>query len=310
MRTSTTSIQMPGVVVDQNDTYLCASYKLDAQDTHYLVGFDPIATHHHGVHHVLLFGCEQPGSEDPVWNCGEMANGDDPHKSSPCTGQPDILYAWAHDAPKLDLPEGVAFQVGGNTRSQHLVLQVHYMHAVKEMAEDYSGVKVLSTIEPQPKTAATLLLVTGGSIPAESTTNLEVACVVDEDVQLHPFAFRVHTHRHGASVGGWVVREKEDGSDEWSLLGKRDPQEPQLFQPVGDKSVVVSQGDVLAARCVMKNEEKREIPIGPGSNDEMCNYYLMYWVEGDQTLSQNTCLSPGAPNYRWSREAGLNHIPS
>lgn len=35
----------------------------------------------------------------------------------------------------------------------------------------------------------------------------------------------------------------------------------------------------------------------------------MYWVEGDQTLSDNICFSPGAPNYYWGREAGLNHIP-
>lgn len=54
---------------------------------------------------------------------------------------------------------------------------------------------------------------------------LEVACVVDEPVELHPFAFRVHTHRHGTMVGGWLVQEDpETGVDQWTLLGQRDPQ--------------------------------------------------------------------------------------
>jgi len=158
------NVQMPGVIPLKNDTYLCTSFPLNTEETNYLVGFDPIADMR-GVHHVLLFGCEAPGSEDVVWNCGEMThNGhsQESEKRSPtCSNQPNILYAWAHDAPKLELPKGVGFRVGGNTNNNYLVLQVHYMHA-SEGKEDYSGVRVASTIEPQPKTAATLLVVTGG----------------------------------------------------------------------------------------------------------------------------------------------------
>ena len=37
-----------------------------------------------------------------------------------------ILYAWAKNAPKLDLPEGVGFKVGGPTSDiKYLVLQVY-----------------------------------------------------------------------------------------------------------------------------------------------------------------------------------------
>lgn len=28
----------------------------------------------------------------------------------------------------------------------------------------------------------------------------ETACIIDEDVELHPFAFRTHAHRHGVKV--------------------------------------------------------------------------------------------------------------
>ena len=37
-----------------------------------------------------------------------------------------MLYAWARNAPKLDLPEGVGFKVGGGGNIKYLVLQVHY----------------------------------------------------------------------------------------------------------------------------------------------------------------------------------------
>lgn len=225
-----------------------------------------------------------------------------------CTNQPNILYAWAHNAPKLELPSGVGFRVGGNTKNNYLVLQVHYMHKTEK--EDYSGVRVASTIEPQPKTAATLLVVTGGEIAPKSTEQLEAACVVDEPVEMHPFAFRVHTHRHGQKVGGWVVRENPaSGQDEWTKLGERDPQLPQLFEAVANQSIVVSQGDILAARCDIKNTESRKLEIGPTGEDEMCNFYLMYWVDGEDVLSNNICFSPGPPNYHWGKEAGLNHLP-
>ena len=29
----------------------------------------------------------------------------------------------------------------------------------------------------------------------------------------------------------------------------------------------------------------------------MCNFYMMYWVDGDKLLEDNVCTSPGPPNY-------------
>lgn len=38
------------------------------------------------AHHMLMYGCEYPGSTQPVWNCGEMAKkeNDDEETASPC----------------------------------------------------------------------------------------------------------------------------------------------------------------------------------------------------------------------------------
>jgi peptidylglycine monooxygenase len=78
------------------------------------------------------------------------------------------------------------------------------MHAAGK--EDYSGVKIRFTDEPQPKQAATLLIVTNGEVEAGKTDTFEAACTIPDDVVLHPFAYRVHTHRHGTDVSGWLVK--------------------------------------------------------------------------------------------------------
>jgi len=53
---------------------------------------------------------------------------------------------------------------------------------------------------------------------------METACEIDEDVVIHPFAFRTHTHKLGVAVSGYRIRP--DGT--WDLVGKHDPQQPQV----------------------------------------------------------------------------------
>lgn len=38
------------------------------------------------AHHMLMYGCGEPGSAQPVWNCGEMAKTEDDleETASPC----------------------------------------------------------------------------------------------------------------------------------------------------------------------------------------------------------------------------------
>ncbi len=40
----------------------------------------------------------------------------------------------------------------------------------------------------------------------------------------------------------------------------------------------------------------------PTGNDEMCNFYIMYWVDGDQLLDNPVCQSVGPPNYYFRRD--------
>ena len=123
------------------------------------VGFTPNATME-TAHHMLIYGCEEPGSEEEVWNCGEMAVKTPGLKSaSPCREGSQvtlkflnisptfhliaivvqIIYAWAHDAPALQLPKDVGFHVGGSSRIKYIVLQVHYASVEKFKGNSFAS---------------------------------------------------------------------------------------------------------------------------------------------------------------------------
>ena len=87
---------------------------------------------------MLLYGCGEPGSQERVWNCGGEMAGQDVEDSSPvCEGKDSILYAWAHNAASMQLPEGVGFEVGGDTAIQYLVIQIHYNDHIDEFKSEY-----------------------------------------------------------------------------------------------------------------------------------------------------------------------------
>ncbi|XP_031845532.1 peptidylglycine-alpha-hydroxylating monooxygenase [Nomia melanderi] len=300
------ALLMPNVRPNKEELYLCTPVKVDPAQSYYVIGFEPNATMA-TAHHILLYGCGNPGSSKSVWDCGEMEHrADETTKPMmPCADDSQIIYAWARDAPKLMLPEGVGFKVGGDSPIKYLVLQVHYAHvdAFKDGRTDDSGVFLHYTLHPLNKLAGVLLLGTSGAIPPKSRTYMETACTIRENKTIHPIAYRTHTHSLGKVVSGYLV--KPDYT--WIELGKRDPLTPQMFYPIHNK-VPAKQGDQIAARCTMESMRHTWTYIGGTRTDEMCNFYLMYYVENDDPLSMRYCFSPGPPTYYW-KDADLFNIP-
>jgi len=74
--------------------------------------------------------------------------------------------------------------------------------------------------------------------------------------------------------------------------------------------MTVVKGDKLAARCTMVSERNRITKIGSTNEDEMCNFYMMYWTKGN-SLKNKYCFSSGPPFYYWNRSSNpsLNNIP-
>lgn len=304
---------MPNVKPNKPELYLCTPVKVDPEQSYYIVGYEPNATMN-TAHHMLLYGCGEPGSSNAQWNCGEMASADSKEETaSPCgmRSHSQILYAWARDAPKLSLPKGVGFKVGKDSPIKYMVLQVHYasIERFKNGHTDDSGVFINYTLEPLNKLAGVLLLGTAGVIPPMTTEHMETACEINEHKTIYPIAYRTHTHMLGKVVSGYRVRADDKGVHQWTQLGKRNPLTPQMFYPIENKEPIVY-GDWLAARCTMESHRNRETQTGATAADEMCNFYLMYYVENDEPLNMKYCFSQGPPNYHWSNsDTGLNNIP-
>nr|XP_022331883.1 probable peptidylglycine alpha-hydroxylating monooxygenase 1 isoform X2 [Crassostrea virginica] len=291
-------LKMPQVSPKVKDTYLCHAVETSQQNPTYITGFVPEANKDI-AHHILIYGCTTPGSQDSVWNCGEMAHTTDDYSSAGVCGTgSQIVYAWAMDAPSLTLPKDVGFKVGGDSDIKYLVLQVHYKNVDSFLppknGKDSSGVTLLTTSTPMPRAAGVYLLGTGGSIPPKSVEYMETACEINEDIVMHPFAFRTHAHTHGEVTAGYRIR---DGK--WTEIGRMSPHKPQMFYNVTSPDIEVRRGDILAARCTMKNDESRTIQIGATQNDEMCNFYIMYFVDGERTANSHNCFSAGPPYYYW-----------
>ncbi|XP_036887990.1 peptidyl-glycine alpha-amidating monooxygenase isoform X13 [Sturnira hondurensis] len=276
-------IRMPGVTPKQSDTYFCMSVRLPTDEEAFVIDFKPRASMD-TVHHMLLFGCNMPSSTGSYWFCDEGT----------CADKANILYAWARNAPPTRLPEGVGFRVGGETGSKYFVLQVHYgdISAFRDDHKDCSGVSLHLTRLPQPLIAGMYLLMSVDTvIPAgQKVVNSDISCHYKK-YPMHVFAYRVHTHRLGKVVSGYRVR-----NGQWTLIGRQSPQLPQAFYPV-EHQIDVSFGDILAARCVFTGEGRTEAThIGGTSNDEMCNLYIMYYMEARHAVSFMTCTQNVAPD--------------
>ncbi|CAD5125675.1 DgyrCDS13877 [Dimorphilus gyrociliatus] len=294
-------VRMPNVKPQERDTYLCKQIKM-GELTEYITKFRPHAKAA-TAHHMLLYSCIEPGSDEEVWDCGEMMQRKSTHynKAPVCQSGSKIIYAWAMNAGDLKLPNDVSFAVGGNTESKYLVLQVHYKSVEKFLSGKYgdnSGIIIEASPVPTNHLAGVYLMGTGGEIKPHSITYMETACLYKEpeNVVMYPFAYRVHAHTHGRVVSGYRIR-----NGIWTEIGRMDPRQEEMFYNISSPRMTIKRGDVLAARCTMENlDNDKTVRIGMTQDDEMCNFYIMYYLNANQKLSSDNCWTPGPPNYYWN----------
>ena len=75
-----------------------------------------------------------------------------------------------------------------------------------------------------------------------------------------------------------------------------------MFYSVKNKDIVIRENDVMAGRCTMDNYLNHPVAIGSTGDDEMCNFYMMYYVNGDRILQKKYCFSAGPPFYYWTSD--------
>lgn len=311
------SIHMPDIRPDHKEQYLCVAQRVPVDTKgYYIVGFNPRGDANR-VHHMLMYGCRQPGymeADTPhkVWDCGEMsADSSQVNKKSyvegpVCQGNQHILYGWALDAPALKLPKGVGFKIGGlSTDIRYLVLQVHYghYHAFASMPDLTDNSGLVLDIKPNEiasgitKQAGVLLMLSVGHVE-QGVSKHEIWCDINEDIELHPFRFRVHTHKLGTRVLGAKLKSnvhqrvyENQVSRNDIIIGQEDPQKPQMFYPVKEaKDIVIRKGDTVYASCEFNNTKSHIVNIGMTGDDEMCNFYMMYWTSSPNLLTRSSCF--------------------
>ncbi|XP_062340404.1 peptidyl-glycine alpha-amidating monooxygenase A isoform X4 [Osmerus eperlanus] len=285
-------VRMPGVSPTASDSYLCVAVPVPTSRDAYIVDFVPHASMD-TAHHMLLYGCRTPVSTTGYWDCGSA--------QGTCEDDGAIMYAWARNAPPTKLPRDVGFKVGGKSKITYFVLQIHYgdISGFRDHHKDCSGLTLRMTSKPQPFIAGMYLMMSVDTIipPGSRVTNADIACEY-ESYPMYPFAFRTHTHSLGQVVSGYRIR---DGK--WTLIGRQSPQLPQAFY-AATQGVDVRYGDTIAARCVFTGEGRTsKTYIGGTSNDEMCNFYIMYYMDSKHADPFMDCMQDG------SKEL-FRHIPS
>uniref|UniRef100_A0A671NWP4 Peptidyl-glycine alpha-amidating monooxygenase B-like n=1 Tax=Sinocyclocheilus anshuiensis TaxID=1608454 RepID=A0A671NWP4_9TELE len=227
------------------------------------------------AHHMILYGCKTPYATQGYWDCGK--------ELGTCRDQAKIMYAWARNAPPTKLPKDVGFKVGGDTRINYFVLQIHY--------GDVKNFRAASTkLGLQPFIAGMYLMMSVDTVipPGKKVTNADIACTYTSS-PMYPFAFRTHTHSLGKVVSGYRVR-----NGQWTQIGRQSPLLPQAFYPVTN-TIDVRNGDILAARCVFTGEGRTAVTqIGGTSNDEMCNFYIMYYMDNTRAVPYMNCGDDGS----------------
>uniref|UniRef100_A0A3Q4BBV5 Copper type II ascorbate-dependent monooxygenase C-terminal domain-containing protein n=1 Tax=Mola mola TaxID=94237 RepID=A0A3Q4BBV5_MOLML len=205
------------------------------------------------VHHMLLFGCRTPVSTSSYCVQGT------------CEDEASIMYAWARNAPPTKLPR-----------------------VIKKCDQNSEPPNSLNcgSSQRQPFIAGIYLLMSVDTVilPGKRVTNADVACDYTS-YPIYPFAFRTHTHRLGKVVSGYRIR---DGK--WTQIGRQSPQLPQAFYPT-NKDVNVKYGDTIAARCMFTGEGRAtKTYIGGTSDDEMCNFYIMYYMDNKHVIPYMNCM--------------------
>lgn len=269
---------MRNASVTMNDEYLCSSYKLPANDQ-YIVQYEALANAG-TAHHILLFGCDEPASSEDYWHCGRL-----------CKSQEQILFAWAKNAPRLNLPKDVGFHVGGQTSIKYIVIQVHYVNPLPPGSLDTSGIRLsMTSLRQRYEAGIYLLLAYSVRIPGNSVNVFaDISCQFKASGPIYPFGFRTHSHSLGTVISGYQV------NNTYNLIGKGNPQWPQAFYPVENK-VVIQRDDYLVGRCTYNSTGRnRTTYIGASHNDEMCNFYIMYYADRNTRLQYHSCAGNNNP---------------
>ncbi|KAI3389599.1 hypothetical protein SNEBB_009886 [Seison nebaliae] len=258
----------------------------------------------------MIYGCLIPGNENRrQWKCDEAAEYPICGELTENEGKVEnIIYAWAMNATHKILPKHVSFRIGKNTNIKYLVIQLHYKTPSKN---DHSGIILHTTGKKTKYQLGYYVLATVGFIPPKiKNFHMESGCVLSNEINMYPIAYRVHAHSLGRVNSGYVIKEV-NGTRIWYEIGRNSPQQPQMFyESTLPNNFKISQNDVLASRCTMNSMKRnRYTNIGAKHSDEMCNFYIMYYTDFEGMLNVQFCIQDHN-TFHWNSMFKNDELPA
>ncbi len=240
---------VPYSVPTTPDYYVAFTTNAPWEGTQYIRSFRAVIDDARVLHHWLLF--EMPaGGEEGVQ---EDALGAHPEGT--------MINGWAPGGSDTYFDPDVAMQAG-----QRYLLQLHYNNNTGAPVDDASGVEVCVT--PQVPTHVAGLSWLGTD--AIAGTSAMGVCTPMTDQDIHLIYAEPHMHLKGTHMK--VVLDRADGTEEVIHDMPFDFQ----YQHSYIMDVAIHPGDSLTTTCTYS-----EFAVfGPGSNDEMCYFFSIYWPAG------------------------------
>jgi peptidylglycine monooxygenase len=176
-------------------------------------------------------------------------------------------YAWGAPSGEaaFSLPHGMGFEVGGDTGLRYIVIGIHYEHiGGRDGYTDHSGhiLTIVPKSEGTKTRADTFATQFFGTTPAHSVSKFDAACDLDnnedgQDVVIHPMMVFTHLHWNAVRLSMWKVSADQN----WTLIDVRAPTKD-VWEPVLNPNVTLTQFDTLAIRCTMNNTPDKEMVTG------------------------------------------------
>lgn len=249
------------VAAGSSDLVVCYGFSLSNSSKRHITGFAPRVDNAAVLHHMSLLQSDEAFSTTPI-----------PCPDSGGMASWRVVYGWAPGAEAFELPDaaGFAAEPGAN-----FVVQLHYVNVGAKAHTDSSGFSLCTSAELRGFDADIMAFGTHEfTIPAHGSK--AVTCnvaVPPTGATTRLFAAFPHMHRLGKSIstrafpagGGSAV---DLGSvDTWSF-------DYQSWQSI---DYVLGPGDVVQTKCAWNNPNSHGVGFGPGTDDEMCYSFVMYY---------------------------------
>lgn len=285
-------LSMPIANITKPDTYLCYAVPVNTMPSGSIVGYQ-VYSKKNVAHHVSIAVCQGYESDTPLWDCREQ-------QGSICIDRVVSIggkEGFQNEYAEMDLPEDIGVEIGPRTGLDYLILQVHYKS--QSTAEDliYPTVNLtLKLIEGRrPYRMQKMILISLGYIPASSIFSSEIAFKWTGQ-RIQAITYVIHTHNYGQMVEGYLIKKGVV-----SLIGRKKVTGHANPEYDIEGSMFIEYGDIIAARCIYRNNETFPVKFGVRNQDEMCNFAITFKYRSDDSLTYPMVIiqSQNAQNSTW-----------